>query len=268
MGADLVAEAPFGGIAPDDNYWTDRLHGVSRPAVLGRGWLARLPSAPRCKLCRAPAAGWGGAIATLLGHHVERDVLICHRCLDVIDSRPGGAIVEASVIEGELRDDGYRATSEAEIAFLRLAAMAIDRAGGVLDQFRNGTIKAFFLALVGGENHAERATQAMADLFRAGHESGLAALGVVLSAGLATGLGRAGTSSRDGRQDFTLTGTPVDVASRLATAAADGEALVTTDSWRRHGGPVAKSRLRSVPIPGLLLPIEAVVVRGQIEATI
>lgn len=264
----LVAEAPFGGIAPDDNFWNSLLTGASRPAVIGRGILARLPSAPRCKLCRAPAGGWGGAISSLLGRRVDRELLLCHHCLDIVDARPGGAAIEATVIHGNLRSRRGEPSNESAYGFLRLAAEAIDREQGFLDSFKDGAFRAFFIATVGGPNHPERANAALAELYRAGNESGLFGSGVELAAGFATGTARAGTVGRGGAVDFTVTGDPVETAERLAAAAADGEALVALDSWRRYAGSFAKSRLRSVPIPGRLQPVEAVIIRGRMEATI
>lgn len=266
----MVAQAPFGGIAPDNGYWAALLSRSGRSALVGSGVLRRLPASPRCKLCRAPAAGIGGAIAGALGRRVRLELLLCEHCIDHLEERPGGAEIDASVIHADLRQIRLSTAPSAlqHTQFLRLAAGAIERQGGILDCFRGNVLRAFFVSAIGGDGHAERAAIALAELFQSALDGGFNAAGCELSVGLASGPTWVGAQRGALGTDFTVAGATTEVATKLAAAASDGEALVAMESWRRHGGPVAKSRLRTVPLPGQLSPVEAVIIRGRMEATI
>ena len=149
-----------------------------------------------------------------------------------------------------------------------MAARVIDDHGGLIDQFFPSGIMALFLPRIAGDAHAERAIAAAGDLFAAAKVEALGEAGIHLGAGLNSGPAFVGAIGGGDRVDFTARGDTIGIAVKLGAAATAGEALISRETWRRHGGPYAKSRLRTVPIPGALQPVEAVIIRGDLEATI
>jgi len=259
----LVAEAPFGGLA-GGAYW-DRVssRGGGSPAA---ALVARLPHGPRCKLCRAPSQGWGGRVAAFLGYRFESERLICRKCAVRLASNPGDGIAEVSVLHAEIRQRGEVAPNWPPFALL--AVEGIEAAGGIVDAFTPSGAHAFFIGRGADDDHAARAYDAVAALFVAAADTGVADGTLDISVGVSSGRARVGTVHVDDGVDFTATGDIVEMAHGLAAAASTGEALVALDSWRQHSGAVAQSRMRTVPIPGRFVPIDAVVVRGSMEATI
>ena len=256
---------------PISDYWSRRLNGSGRGTFASRGVWARMPAAPRCKICRAPFEGWGGVVSRLFGRRRAVDSkLVCSRCLKKLDRHPGGGMVDVSALCAELRGplSPDPTARRAVNRFHRLASELIDRAGGLLSESPGGKVEAFFLASIAGGDHADVVITVTRELFLLAKEAGLAEAGFRLSAGVHTDSAYAGVVRNAGHLDFALVGGSVDIPERLASAATSGEVLVSMGSWRRQGGRFAKSRLRSVPVPGKLRPVEAVIIRGDMEAAI
>lgn len=262
----MVAEAPFGELGSSADW--NRLTAGTGTTPLG-AMLARLPHGPRCKLCRAPSKGWGGFVASLVGHRVDEPGMLCRSCAVIVASNPADGIADVSVIHADITGSAVSDAPMSEWrAFERIAADGIEAAGGAIDVLAPDRVHAFFVARDSGDGHAARAYEALAALFVAAADSGLSEADVEISAGLSSGRARVGTVRTPHGVDFTATGDIVEMAHRLAAAASGGEALVALESWRSHSGPVAQSRMRTVAIPGHFLPVDAVVVRGSMEATI
>ena len=253
------------------DYWRRRLAGEDRRLERLRRWMLRMPAAPRCKICHAPFEAWGGTAARLIGRPASPDnPLLCEPCMANVEANPGGADVEVSIVFTDIRQPAASAdrgrASEAIARLHRSAARAIDRNGGIVDALGGNGITAIFISDTAGENHAERAIASARDLFAAASHAGLSGTGIQLAAGLNSGRAYVGSIQNGAGLDFAARGDCVTIAMKLGAAATAGEALISLATWRQHGGPVAKSRQRTVPIPGMLQPVEAVVVRADIEA--
>ncbi|MHA1559933.1 MAG: hypothetical protein ACTSWI_04585 [Alphaproteobacteria bacterium] len=266
---DQTEGAPHrGGAGTDvgnDAYWGPLLRGEDRRLERLRGVLARLPDAPRCKICSAPFAGWGNLVSRGIGRQrASTQMTLCRNCHARITQHRGAAEVDATIIIAEFRGGRAPESERENKHFKRLVGRAINHHGGVLEKIDADHLRAFFVTWSAGENHVERAVDASRDLFTVARDDrdGGGWIGV----GLHTGRAHVGTVRDRDRIDFGAVGPIVNVTEKLAAAAPAGEALVSLAAWRRQGGPVAKSRQRSVPIPGELQPIDAVVVRGDIEA--
>jgi adenylate cyclase len=257
-------------------YWQNAFAGGDRRINRARRFWSRLPAPPRCKICGAPFQGIGGALARLSSRRRSAtNPLVCNACLRTLSEHPGGAEIDISVLSADIRalaavaDD----TSAAEFGdllqrFYRVAAEAIDENGGIVDKFLGDSVTALFIPLIAGDHHADRAMSAVRALFAAARNAGLGEAGMQLGAGLNSGTAFVGAVGEGDRLDFTALGDTVNIAAKLGAAATAGEALISLATWRRVGGPYAKSRLRTVPIPGSLHPVEAVIIRANIEAAI
>jgi len=246
-------------------YWRRLLGGEDRRLERLRRLFAKLPDAPRCKICNAPFAGWGNLVSGSIGRQrASKEMTLCRNCHARIVQHQGSTEVDATVVIVDFRGGGAPGSVSENAHFSRLVGRVIDRHGGVLEKIDANHLRAFFAAWCGGENHVECAIGACRDLFAVANDdpSRTRWIGV----GLHTGRVRVGTVTDGDHVDFGAVGPTVNVTTKLAAAATTGEALVSLAAWRHHGGPVARSRRRSIPIPGELRPIDAIVVRGDIEA--
>lgn len=249
----------------DGVYWHRLLRGEDRRLERMRGLLARLPDSPRCKICSAPFSGWGNLVSRGIGRgRAFNRATLCRHCHVRITRHRGATEVDATVLIADFRGIGSPDGAYEGKHFARLVGRVIDRHGGVLERVGADYLRAFFVVWSAGENHVARAIDASRDLFTIARDErdGGSWMGV----GLHTGRARVGAVGDDDRIDFGAVGPIVNITAKLAAAATAGEALVSIAAWRHQGGPVAKSRQRSVPIPGELQPIDAVVVRGNIES--
>lgn len=254
----------------ENGYWQNLLAGGDREFNRVRRRFGRMPSPPRCKLCGAPFGGWGWLFGRFAGRRPSiQNAMICGACYKLLEQHPGGTEIELSVLTAEIRQPtkGQEGRSpELVQRFRGLATFAVDEHEGLVNSFNDHCVSALFLPLFAGESHAQRAIDATRDLFAAAIEEKLAEEGVEIGVGLNTGRAFVGCVRNGDRLDFTALGDTVGVAGKLGAAASAGEALIAKASWGPNGGPVAKSRQRTVPIPGRLQPVEAVVMRGHIEA--
>lgn len=221
------------GERSSSEYWRKFLLGEAI-TLDDRRFMRRLPHAPRCKICQAPFAGWGGRVVSLVGFRpIPGSPGICNYCLGTVATHPGGAEIEASILFADIRGSTGIAERIGATAFGALlnrfygaANTAIDETRGVVDKFVGDGVIGLFFRGVAGDEHARHAIDAGRALLTstaggpepipvgAGVHSGLAYIGVVGSEG--------------GPLDFTAVGDAVNTASRLGAAAAAGELLISS----------------------------------------
>ncbi len=260
----------------DTAYWQNVFAGTDRGINRSRRLWGRFPAPPRCKICCAPFGSVGRALTRFSRHRRSAaNPLLCAACFDILGKHPGGADIDVSVLFADIRGavamaDGSSASDFRRLLerFYRVAAEVIDDNGGVLDKFLGDSVMALFTPLTAGAAHAERSVAAVRALFAAARGEGLGDAGVQLGAGLNSGMAFVGAIGEGDNLDFSAIGDTVSIAAKLGAAATAGEALISIATWKRIGGPIAKSRLRTVPIPGKLHPVEAVIIRADIEAAI
>ncbi len=130
--------------------------------------------------------------------------------------------------------------------FFSRAAEAVFEFGGTLDKFIGDAVMAFFGAPLPQPDHAERAVRAAIAMMRAMHvwnrERALEGLDPVeLRIGINTGPVVVGDIGSERRLDYTVLGTPVNVAARLEeTVAGPGQIVIgeTTQAAVAHLFPV------------------------------
>jgi adenylate cyclase len=227
----------------DDDQTTDmwrRMLTGEDPSLLGvRKVWRRIPSGPRCKVCASPFHGAGGLMARLVWHGPMRNnPLLCKACFGQLSKNPGGAELEISVVFADVR--GSTALAERTSAgdyhgliqtYYRVAAAAIDSNDGVIDKFLGDGIMALFIPVIAGENHAARAVAAGRAILAAVDREGLSAKGLLVGAGVHTGVAFVGVVGSDEKLDFTALGDTVNIAARLGGLAGPGELLVSRMAW-------------------------------------
>ena len=132
--------------------------------------------------------------------------------------------------------------------------------GGTLDKYLGDGILAFFGDPIPFEDHAERAVAAAFGM-RAALER-LAGMWMVsydeeltVGIGISTGYVTVGNIGSENRIEYTVIGNHVNVASRLATAAAPGQILITERTMAAVRDRVAATELESMSLRGVQRPI-------------
>ncbi|MCJ7795349.1 MAG: adenylate/guanylate cyclase domain-containing protein, partial [Thermoleophilia bacterium] len=139
----------------------------------------------------------------------------------------------------------------------------VERYGGTVDKFIGDEIMALFGAPVAHENDAERAVRAALDMREALVDFN-AERGTDLRAhfGINTGLVLAAAVGASGRSDYSVMGDAVNVAARLAEAAAPGEILVGPDTGRSTSHLFEFASGADVPVRGRSEPVTTYRLRG------
>ena len=253
--------------------WRSLLTGEDPTLRDARRFWRRVPSSPRCKVCASPTRGPGGLLARLVWHGPMRNnPLLCKACFGQLSRHPGGAELEISVVFADVRGSTALAerTSASQYhnliqAYYRLAAMAIDAHGGIIDKFLGDGVMALFIPVITGENHAGRAIEAGRAILAGVEREGLARHGLRVGAGVHTGEAFVGVVGSDEKTDFTALGDTVNIAARLGSEAGPGELLVSRATWDRAdaGAPPAE---REIEIAGRTGTLAVVTDGARVDA--
>jgi adenylate cyclase len=262
--------AMVGGEQPKSDPWRALLTGEDRGLQRLRRFWRHVPSPPRCKVCAAPFHGPGGVVARALRFGPSPDnALLCRACFGTLVKNRGGAELEISVLFADVRGSTALAerVSAAEFRALlqdyyRLAAMSVDRNGGIVDKFLGDGVMSLFIPVISGENHAGRAIDAGRAILAA--VNALAGRGLLVGAGVHAGDAFVGSIGSDVKVDFTALGDTVNVAARLGALAGPGELLVSRFAWDR-AGLGEPPREREVEIAGrtATLPVVSLAAPGS-----
>lgn len=250
-----------------DEYWREFLTHPDSMLTFGRHVLRRLPSEPRCELCAAPFTGWGGEAMKLVGKRQSKaNPNMCNTCENVLLKYHGGAEIPMSLLFADIRGsttlaEGMSATEYRALLdrFYDAASAAVFAHMGTIDKFVGDELVATF-APNAGANHAAVAVAAARDVLRRTGHGDAGGPWVPVGAGVHTGQVWFGVVGDAPHVEITVVGDPVNVAARLAAAAAAGEILVSADSAEAAGLDQTLER-RSLALKGKHDPTEVVSVR-------
>ncbi len=249
-----------------DEAWRALLTGAH--PVLGRYRLfRRIPSAPRCKFCAAPFAGIGAPLMRMVGRNRwHKNPRYCGFCFRALESRPGGAEVETSLLFADVRGsttlgERLRPADFTRLMnrFYRIAADRLVEHDGIVDKFVGDEVVGIFIPAIAGAGHARRAIDAAFDLLTAMRRE---APELAIGAGVNTGIAYVGSIGETAGVDFTALGDAVNVTARLASAAAAGELLVTDAAAGASRLDDADRERRPLQLRGRAEAVEAVVLRA------
>jgi adenylate cyclase len=199
-----------------------------------RAVLGRIPAGPRCKLCSAPLRAPGSVILKPFGFGPSKlNRRLCRACFRTVDTRPGGAEIELSLLFADVRGSTSLAERMQPQEFSRLisrfygtAARVVDEWDGIVDKFVGDEVVALFVPGFAGQEHASRAVEAARSLLRETGNDGAepwAPIGI----GVHTGIAYVGRVGEGDACDFTAVGDAVNTTARLASSAGAGEILVS-----------------------------------------
>ena len=258
------ASSSNSGADRDEAFWRDYLTHPDTLQRTGRRVFARIPSNPRCQLCAAPFAGFGGRLMKVIGKEPSTgNPNMCNTCQKVLIKHHGGAEVTGSMLFADIRGSTSLAErmSPGEFhslldRFYTAASDAVFANDGVVDKFVGDEVVATFQPLL-GERHAARAVAAALDVLRATGHGDPEGPWAPVGAGVHTGLVWFGAVGEGEHVEITVVGDAVNTAARLASQARAGEVLVSTDAASAAGLDPTLER-RSLALKGKQDAVEVV----------
>ncbi len=180
----------------------------------------------------------------------------------------GGAEVEISVLFVDLRGSTSLAETMSPSEFGALinrfylaVDAAITEADGIVDNHIGDGVLGLFIPLWAGKGHAEAALKAARHILATvGYADGApwAPAGI----GINTGVAYVGiVSGSDEPDDFTALGDVVNTASRLSSAAAAGEILISLATANEAGVDATGAERRALELKGKQEMVEALALR-------
>lgn len=200
--------------------------------------MRRLPSEPRCRLCRAPFGGIGGRVMRRFGFGASRkNPHLCNTCFE--RAPMGGVEMEVGVLFADVR--GFTALAERmapdDVARLLnrfyAAASAVLTRSAIIDKLVGDEVMALYLPQLLGDRWEDELVRDATDLlssvgFGRSHEPWLA-----LGVGLDVGRAYVGNVGAGDVKDFTALGDVVNTAARLQSAAAAGQIVLSERLFER-----------------------------------
>ncbi len=229
--------------------------------------LKRLPSDPRCKLCGAPFHGPLGPVMRRLGRaQWSKNPKYCERCDHLLRSAHGGAEIECSLLFADVRGSTSLAEQmrPAEFGalmerFFRTAADVLIEEDAIVDKFVGDEVVAIFVPALAGADHARRAIDAALGLLRATGHGAARGPWVPIGVGVTSGTAYVGAVGAGPNADISALGDVVNVAARLASAAAAGEVLVALPATQASGLDTRGLETRHLDLRGRNEPIDVIV---------
>jgi adenylate cyclase len=258
-----------GGSDRDDEFWRQFLEqGGDTWQGIGRRIFKRIPADPRCRMCASPFRGPGAPFMRLIGkRQSDANPNWCTSCFNVMAKHRGGAEVEGAMLFADIR--GSTALAERMAPgeyhdlldrYLTTATAIVFKHDGVVDKFVGDELVAMFFPLLTGERYVARAVEAGTDLLRATGHADRDGPWVSIGVGLHAGRAWFGVIGEESHIEMTVVGDAVNVAARLASAAAPGELLVSADTAAVAGLDPSLAR-QSLALKGKSVDTEVVSIR-------
>ncbi len=257
-------------MGPDEtsDFWRDMMLGTSSSWRLGRSFFRRIPSDPRCKMCLSPFAGPGAPVMRLVGKgRWPKNPNYCSQCFTMLLDHPGGAEVECSFLFADVRGStplaerlGATEVRRLMDRFFTVAAPILVATDAIVDKFVGDEVVGIFVPALAGDRHAARAIDAARRILVATGNDGPDPW-LPVGAGVNTGRAFIGTVGEAPQIELTALGDPVNVAARLASAAGQGEVLVTLEAAAAADLDTAGLEQRDLELKGKVDVTQVVVVR-------
>ncbi|HET7472797.1 MAG TPA: adenylate/guanylate cyclase domain-containing protein [Candidatus Limnocylindrales bacterium] len=252
----------------DDAFWYEFLSRGDSNERRVRSALKLLPASPRCTLCAAPFAGVGGTLMRAIGKRPsDKNPAMCNSCFQFIIEHHGGAEIDVTMLFADIRGSTAMAETMTPAAFRErldrfyVAATAVVQANdGGVDKFVGDELVAMFFPLLSGPDHTARAVETAVRLLRATGHDDPDGPWLPVGAGVHTGKAWVGAVGDAAHTELTAVGDTVNVAARLAAAAAAGEVIVSADAAKAANLDAGLDR-RMLDLKGKGAPFEVVSVR-------
>lgn len=237
------------------------------PELLKQQWLHRkLPQQPRCRMCLVPFEGIGGWFMRLKGKsRNNRNPNFCNACDKFLESFPGGAEIEMSMLYVDIRQSTEYAEQNlpANVSrrindFLNQAIEVVTDHDGFVMAFYGDCIVAAWPPGFCGENHGLKAQQAAIALVKNPIVASATDESIPIGVGVNTGNIYISTiSALQGTfRDVSIFGSNVNLTARMASQAAASQVLGSAENIRAAGGNPADFNSEKVALKGFSEPVE------------
>lgn len=201
---------------------------------------------------------------------------LCRSCFKFLVDNRGGAEIECSLMFADVRGsttiaEAMRPSAVHDLMnrFFKTAAAVLVEHDAIVDRFVGDQAIGIFVPALAGEGHAGEAILAAQALLAAtGHGEGTP--WVPVGAGVHTGVAFVGCVGSEEHIDFTALGDTVNLAARLSSSAAVGEALVTLEAAASADLDASDFERRDLALKGKLAPTSVLVMpagrRSQVPA--
>jgi adenylate cyclase len=226
--------------------------------------MRRLPTDPRCAVCRAPFGGVGGRIMGRLGFSPSRkNPRLCSQCFE--KAPMGGVEMVVGILFADIR--GFTALSERQTPdsvagqLNRFYASAVEKLceHAIIDKLVGDQVMALYLPGVFPGDPAYHMVADSRDLLAAsGYEEGHPS--VEIGIGLDFGPAFVGNVGSGEVKDFTAIGDVVNTAARLQAAAASGEIVMSNRVYARAAEQATDAQARELVLKGKEKPEPAMVI--------
>jgi adenylate cyclase len=227
----------------NEAFWHDYLTRGRSNERRVRNILRLIPSEPRCALCAAPFAGPGRPLMRLVGKTpANQNPRLCRSCFTFVTTHHGGAEIDCTMLFADIRGSTTIAESMSSTEYRHLldrfytvACSVVFDHEGTVDKFVGDELVANFFPLLSGDRHPRLGIEAAQDLLRATGHADPGGPWVPIGAGVHTARTWFGTVGHGSHVELTAIGDAVNVTARLASRAAAGEILVTTEAAAAAG---------------------------------
>lgn len=226
----------------------------------------KLPGHPRCRLCLAPFGGVGGWFMRLRGRKPNnRNPAFCNACDKFIDSFPGGAEIDMSMLYVDIRNsteyaDSHSAASVSQRvnAFLDQASEIIIRNDGFVSEFYGDCIVATWPPGFSGQDHGKKAHQTALELVGDRNLVSNSGTPIPVGVGVHTGKIFIGTVSafQGTLRGVSIFGRNVNLTARMAAKAKASEVLGSAANITSAGKEPSSFSSEKVELKGFSEPVD------------
>jgi adenylate cyclase len=200
--------------------------------------MSRLPSEPRCRLCRAPFGGTGGRIMRRVGVGPSRkNPTLCNTCFE--KAPMGGVEMEIGVLFADVRGFTSLAERMAPDAVAQMlndfyaAATDVLTKSAIIDKLVGDEVMALYLPQLLGEHWEDDLLRDAAELLTSVGYGTSTEPWLPLGVGVDVGRAYVGNVGSGDVKDFTALGDVVNTAARLQSAAAAGQIVLSERMYDR-----------------------------------
>lgn len=237
-----------------------------------------LPGTPRCKNCYAPFGGAGGTVVRLLYGKQPSNLnpQLCNVCEQFARRYQGGAEIELSLLFADVRGSTNLAEGMSPLDYSRLinrfynaATHVLVRSDALIDKIVGDQVVAMFVPGFAGPRHARRALEAAQEILRATGHARPEGPWIPLGAGVHTGTAFVGSvGTEGGTSDITVLGDAANTTARLASAARQGEVLISDAAYTAAGLHLGQLERRHLQLKGKTEPVLVHVLPGVADSPV
>lgn len=231
----------------------------AKPRVIFEKSLKYLPANPRCVWCSAPFKGVGAPLMRAIGKSKSKyNPNLCTECEDFVRENKAGAEVDMSLIFADIRGSTTLAENVNPLEFSKLinrfytvASDILVEAKAYIEKLAGDQVSAFFTPGLAGPEHYKVAIQAARDIMKATGHGSPEGPWVPVGIGVHSGVSFFGAvGSPEGLTELSILGDPPNTTARLASAAKDGEILISTAIAEKSGLDTSPLEMRELELKG------------------